>query len=66
MQPLSVFWNELPWEQFSDLKGWDSETVEKYGIYRIPSFMIFTPDGTIAARDLSIINLKEKLTELIQ
>lgn len=62
----SISQNELPWEQFSDPKGWDSETVEKYGIYRIPSFMIFTPDGTIAARDLSIINLKEKLTELIQ
>lgn len=53
------------WPQVSDLKGWQSEVVELYGIEGIPQNFLIDPDGKIIASNLRGANLEEKLAEFL-
>ena len=44
-------WN-MPWVHLSDLKGWESQAGQVYGIRGIPDNILINPDGIIVARDL--------------
>lgn len=54
------------WPHVSDLKGWQSEVVELYGIEGIPQNFLIDPDGKIIASNLRGEKLKEKLAELLE
>lgn len=53
------------WPQVSDLKGWQSEVVELYGIEGIPQNFLIDPEGKIIASNLRGANLEEKLAEFL-
>lgn len=53
------------WPQVSDLKGWQSEVVELYGIGGIPQNFLIDPEGKIIASNLRGANLEEKLAEFL-
>lgn len=55
----------IPWPQMSDLKGWQSQAVDLYGIATIPQLMLLDGEGKIIATGLDIEKLKEKLAELL-
>lgn len=54
---------QLPWQQVSELKGWDSPIALKYDITYIPKTILVDPDGVIIEVDP---DLKEKLKELFK
>lgn len=54
----------IPWTQMSDLRGWQCEAARLYDIKAIPQTVLISKDGTIAARNLSIPELENKLNEL--
>lgn len=55
---------EITWPQISDLKGWQSEAVLKYGIHSIPHTLLIDSNGIIIARDIHGEPLVNKLREL--
>lgn len=55
----------LPWHHLSDLKGWQCEAGDIYGIRSIPATMLVGPDGKIIANDLRGDAIEEKLRELL-
>lgn len=55
----------MTWMQMSDLKGWNCEGAELYGIRSIPHMLIIDKEGTIIARDLTGEELANKLKELL-
>ena len=55
----------MTWPQMSDLKLWESEAVELYGIRSIPHTVLLDKEGKIIAKDLRGIELHEKLAELL-
>lgn len=57
---------DLPWHHLSDLKGWDCEGSQLYGVMGIPHTVLIDKNGTIIARDLHGEGLQEKLAELFQ
>ncbi len=42
----------MGWIQLSDLKGWQCEPAQTYGVHSIPSCILIAQDGTILAKDL--------------
>jgi peroxiredoxin len=58
--------DNLPWEQVSDLKGWESEVAVKYGIVAIPANFLIDPKGIIIAKDLRGEALTSKLAEVVK
>lgn len=54
------------WPQVSDLKGWQSEVVDLYGIEGIPQNFLIDPDGKIIASNLRGPALEEKLAEILE
>lgn len=54
----------MPWTQVSDLKGWNNEVAEKYGIKAVPANFLVGPDGKIIALNLRGESLQEKLKEI--
>ncbi|SDL45468.1 MULTISPECIES: peroxiredoxin family protein [Segatella] len=57
---------ELNWNQLSDLKGWESEAIVKYGLNIIPANVLIDPTGKIIATDLTGLDLMDKLAEIYQ
>lgn len=57
---------KLPWIQMSDLKGWKSEAVMKYGIHAIPHTILIDNNGIIVAHEIKGIALEKKLEEIIK
>lgn len=55
----------LVWEQVSDLKGWDNEISDYFGINSIPSTMLIGPDSRIIAKKLHADELDQKLKEIL-
>lgn len=53
----------IPWGQLSDLKGWQSQAVDLYGIESIPYLLLLDEEGRIVAKGLNAETLKEKLAE---
>jgi peroxiredoxin len=54
------------WTNLSDMKGFDSEMVKKYGITAIPRNFLINQDGKIVAKDLHGSELEAKLVELFE
>lgn len=58
-------WN-MTWPQMSDLKGWQCEGAELYGVRAIPATVLVDQQGTIIARNLRGAALMKKLGELMK
>lgn len=57
--------DNISWTQLSDLKGWNSSLVAKYGIEGIPYTVLVNKEGKIVAKGLRAENLKNKLEEVL-
>lgn len=55
----------LEWPQLSDLKYFDSEIIELYGIVNVPTTLLLDPEGKIIAKNLHASDLEKKLSELL-
>lgn len=55
---------EMPWIHLSDLKGWESQAGQVYGIRGIPDNILINPEGIIVARDLRGSELEEYLSTI--
>ncbi len=56
----------MTWPQMSDLKGWQCQANEVYGVNSIPSNVLIDPQGKIIAHDLRGENLLNTLAELFK
>lgn len=56
----------LTWTHVSDLKGWQSEAAQRYGVSAIPATFLVNKDGKIIAKNLRGDALEAKLAELLQ
>jgi thiol-disulfide isomerase/thioredoxin len=57
--------DELTWSHISDLKYWDSEGAELYGVSAIPHAVLIDREGNIAAKNLSGDALRETIESLL-
>lgn len=57
---------KMPWDHMSDLKGWQCEGAELYGVNSIPATVLVDQEGTIIERNLRGEAIKEKLAELLK
>jgi thiol-disulfide isomerase/thioredoxin len=57
--------DHLTWSHISDLKFWDSEGANLYGVSAIPHSVLINRDGIIVANDLSGQKLKEAIESLL-
>jgi peroxiredoxin len=56
----------LAWTQLSDLKGWKSPLVEKFGINGVPFNFLVDPDGKVIAKNLRGDDLIATLEKVIK
>lgn len=56
--------DEMTWHHVSDLKGWQNEVAQAYGVHSIPQTILLDADGKILARNLRGAQLEQKLAEL--
>jgi peroxiredoxin len=56
--------DHLSWSHISDLKGWENEAAQLYGVSAIPHTVLIDPTGKIIARGLNVEELDEKLNEI--
>lgn len=56
--------DQLNWAQVSDLKYWNNEVAQLYGVRAIPQNFLLDPAGKIVAKNLSGEQLSNKLQEL--
>lgn len=54
----------LIWNHVSDLKGWNNEAAQLYGVRSIPHTVLLDKDGKIIARNLRGPELDQKLEEI--
>ncbi|MFP4557171.1 MAG: redoxin domain-containing protein [Bacteroidales bacterium] len=57
--------DKLAWTNVSDIKGWENEIAQMYGIQSIPANILISPEGDIVAKNLRAAELREKLNELL-
>lgn len=57
--------DNLTWNHVSDLKYWNNEVSNLYGVRSIPSNVLLDRDGIIIARNLRGEDLQKKLEELL-
>jgi len=57
--------DQLVWHQVSELKFWQSEIAQKYGVSSIPSTFLLDKEGKIIAKNLRGEELAKKLEELM-
>lgn len=57
--------DKLSWKEVSDLKGWSSAAVDKYGFEGIPYNVLLDPQGKIIAMELREADLGKKLEEVL-
>jgi peroxiredoxin len=57
--------DHLPWTQVSDLKYWDNEAAQRYGVEFIPRNFLVDPAGRIIAIDLHGDELSKKLAAVL-
>lgn len=57
--------DKMPWQQVSDLKGFQNTVAITYGISEIPVNFLIDPKGIIIAKDLRDVALKNKLAEYL-
>jgi peroxiredoxin len=58
--------DNLTWAHVSDLKFWDSEVVNLYGIEGIPFNVLVDPNGLVVGEDLRGGELEKKLAEVLK
>ena len=56
---------ELPWPQFSELRGWDESLARQYEVSSIPYTMVADSTGTIVARGLYSDELRSTISQLM-
>ncbi len=56
----------LTWTHVSDLKGWQSEVAEQYGLRSIPANFLLDPSGKIIATDLRGEALDKMLRQILE
>lgn len=54
----------LPWKHISDLRGWQSQHAQLYGVNSIPATFLLDKEGKIIAKNLRGPALEAKLQEL--
>ena len=57
--------DQLTWSHISDLKYWNSEGAELYGVTSIPHTVLIDRDGIITAKNLHGDKLREAIEELL-
>jgi thiol-disulfide isomerase/thioredoxin len=57
--------DNLKWTHVSDLKGWHSMVVSKFGIKAIPMNFLINEEGVIVAKNLYATQLDELLSRLL-
>lgn len=57
---------KIIWPQMSDLKGWESELSDAYGVSSIPSTVLLDKEGKIIAKNIEGHDLDAKLAELLK
>jgi peroxiredoxin len=57
--------DKLTWTHVSDLKFWENEAAQLYGIRSIPASFLLDPEGKIIAKDLRGEALEAKLREVL-
>lgn len=57
--------DQLTWHHVSDLKYWQNEVAQLYGVNSIPHSVLLDKDGVIIAKNLRGPALEEKLKELM-
>lgn len=55
---------EMPWTHLSDLKGWQSQAGQIYGIRSIPASFLINPEGVIVGHNLRGPALGQALAEI--
>ena len=58
--------DQLPWLHVSDLKGWNNEVAEAYGVTAVPQNLLLDPSGVIIAKNLRGDKLAEKLAAVLK
>ncbi len=58
--------DNLTWTHVSDLKGWQSQAAQQYGVSGIPATFLLDPSGKIIAKNLRGEALEAKLTEVLK
>ena len=58
--------DRLTWTHVSDLKYWQSEAAQKYGVQGIPATFLLDKDGKIIAKNLRGDALEQKLEEILK
>jgi peroxiredoxin len=58
--------DQLNWTQVSDLKYWQNEVAQLYGVNSIPHSILLDPEGKIVAKNLRGPDLHNKLNDLLQ
>ncbi len=58
--------DELGWSHVSDLKGWQNEVAQLYGVRSIPHTVLLDREGKIIARNLRGEALERKLAEIFE
>ncbi len=58
--------HQIPWIQFSNLKGWKDEAAVSYGINSIPATVLIDKDGVILKRNVDADLLDKLLEELLK
>jgi thiol-disulfide isomerase/thioredoxin len=56
----------IPWQQMSDLNGWQCSGVSLYNVTSIPATVLIGKDGKIIAKNLRGEELEAKLKEIFQ
>jgi len=56
----------LLWPQLIDVKAYDGELAKKYSVQAIPINFLLDPEGKIIGIDLSLKEIDEKLSKLVQ
>ncbi|WP_207503464.1 TlpA disulfide reductase family protein [Telluribacter humicola] len=55
----------LPWHHGSELKKWNSEVAQTYGVNAIPATYLLDKEGKVIAKNLRGASLENKLAELL-
>jgi thiol-disulfide isomerase/thioredoxin len=56
----------IPWPQYFDGKGWETEFAMRYGVRAIPEMWLINPRGEVVGTDISVGQLDQKIEQLMK